>query len=80
MRTKTLIDGFKNSQKLRVIINGVALYTTIKGVMFDVFGYGEQRSAVCDALFALRSHRSAGEPAVGLTGAWRGYSVQVDLL
>ena len=80
MRTKTLIDGFKNSQKLRVIINGVALYTTIKGAMFDVFGYSEQRSAVYDALFALRCHRSSGEPAEGLAGFWRGHNVQVDLI
>jgi len=50
MRTKVIFDGLKNSQKIRVIINGVIVYTTIKGVLYDLFGNTEQRAAVCDAL------------------------------
>jgi hypothetical protein len=29
MRTKAVIQGFKNSQKIRVIINGVGIYMTV---------------------------------------------------
>lgn len=31
MRTKTYIDGFKNSQRIRVIVDGVGFYTTVYG-------------------------------------------------
>lgn len=79
MRTKTLIDGFKNSQKLRLIINGIIVYTTVKGVLFDLFGSSEQRAAVCDALMKLSFYKRT-ENAMGLAENFRGYSVQVDLL
>lgn len=79
MRTKTLIDGFKNSQKLRLIINGIIVYTTVKGVLFDLFGSSEQRAAVCDALMKLSFYKRT-ENVMGLAEDFRGYSVQVDLL
>ena len=31
MRKPTFIQGFKNSQKIRVIVNGVGFYTTVIG-------------------------------------------------
>lgn len=31
MRTKTFINGFKNSQRVRVIVDGVGFYTTVAG-------------------------------------------------
>jgi len=79
MRTKVIIDGFKNSQKLRVIINGITVYTTIKGVLFDLFGNTEQRAAVCDALLEL-SYFYRTEKSTGLGKDFRGYSIQVDLI
>ena len=79
MRTKTILDGFKNCQKLRVIINGIIVYTTVKGVLFDLFGSTEQRAAVCDALMRLSFlYRTTG--CGGLGANYRGYSIQVDLL
>jgi hypothetical protein len=79
MRTKVIIDGLKNSQKLRVIINGITVYTTIKGVLFDLFGNTEQRAAVCDALLEL-SYFYRTEKSTGLGKDFRGYSIQVDLI
>lgn len=32
MRTKSLVKGLSNSQKIRVILDGVGFYTTVKGV------------------------------------------------
>lgn len=80
MRTKTIVEGFKNSQKIRVIINGIALYTTVKGMAFDTFGMTDQRVAVWDALMSLARQRRAEPAAVGLAGNWRGYEVQVDII
>jgi len=79
MRTKVIIDGLKNSQKLRVIINGITVYTTIKGVLYDLFGNTEQRAAVCDALLQL-SYFYRTEKSTGLGKNFRGYSIQVNLI
>ena len=62
MRTKTILDGLKNSQKLRIVIEGIVVYTTVKGVLFDLFGNTDQRAAVCDALLRLsRSEEHTSE-------------------
>jgi hypothetical protein len=79
MRTKVIFDGLKNSQKIRVIINGVIVYTTIKGVLFDLFGNTEQRAAVCDALLQL-SYFYRTEKTTGIGKDFRGYSIQVNLI
>ena len=79
MRTKVLFDGLKNSQKIRVIINGVIVYTTIKGVLFDLFGNTEQRAAVCDALLQL-SYFYRTEKSTCIGKDFRGYSIQVNLI
>jgi len=79
MRTKTILDGLKNSQKLRVILNGITIYTTIKGVMFDLFGNTEQRAAVCDALLQLSFLKRTANCA-GVGAVYRGYQIQVDLI
>jgi hypothetical protein len=79
MRTKVLFDGLKNSQKIRVIINGVIVYTTIKGVLYDLFGNTEQRAAVCDALLQL-SYFYRTEKSTGIGKDFRGYSIQVNLI
>ena len=80
MRQKTIIDGFKNSQKFRVVINGIIIYTTVKGMAFDTFGQTDQRVAVWDALMALARQRRHEPAAVGLAGTWRDYNVQVDIV
>ena len=51
MRTKRLITGLDNSQKIRVIINGVGFYTTVRGA-FDLC-FQSQRIAVTSALTSL---------------------------
>jgi hypothetical protein len=56
MRTKTLIQGFKNSQKIRVMIDGFGIYTTVGGVG-AVFATHSHRQAAFDGLFRLSSDR-----------------------
>lgn len=80
MRTKTIIDGLKNSQKVRVILNGIYIYTTVKGVGFDTFGQTDQREAAWDALIEIGTKRRHGLLMTGFSGQKRGYEVQVDLI
>ncbi len=81
MRTKTIIDGFKNSQKFRVIINGVILYTTVKEMAFDLFGQTDQRVAVWESMMKLAYMRRVEKiQPTGLACDIRGYQVQVDLI
>lgn len=56
MRTKTLINGFKNSQKIRVIIDGFGIYTTVGGVA-SVFAHHSLKQAAFDGLYRLSSER-----------------------
>jgi hypothetical protein len=69
----------KQSQKLRVILNGVAVYTTAKQVRGCLFGFMSQNVAAQKALDSLESMRVT-DPAVGLVGTWEGLQVQIDML
>jgi len=60
MRTKTLIHGFKNSQKIRVIIDGFGIYTTVGGVS-SVFAHHSLKQAAVDGLYRLSSERYFAE-------------------
>lgn len=51
MKTKALYPGIKNSQKIRVILNGVGFYTTVKDI--DKICTTQHRMAVDYALVAL---------------------------
>ena len=48
MKTKRWVDGLNNSQKIRVIVDGVGFYTTVQGA-FDLC-FHHQRVAVTSAL------------------------------
>jgi hypothetical protein len=48
MRQKQIIQGLNNSQKIRVIVNGLGFYTTVQGMTKMCFT--EQRMAVWTAL------------------------------
>ena len=59
MRTKRYITGLDNSQKIRVICNGVGFYTTVKGA-FDMCIHS-QRVAVTSVLTSLGCDQSLPE-------------------
>jgi hypothetical protein len=76
MRTKTIIPGFKNSQRIRVILQGVGFHTTIQGVL-DNMSYTDQIFVVMNALGKIAE--SDGE-ITGFAGSIGGYNVQVDIV
>jgi len=89
MRTKTIIEGFKNSQKFRFILTAqsgedVGMVITIQQ-MSDMFATRDARVAVWEALLKLSYQRRMaqhhGEPLpLGLVTDARGFrQVQVDL-
>ena len=47
-----LVVGLKNSQKIRVIVNGVAFHTTVKGAL-EGMTFVDQRLAVSHVLTEL---------------------------
>ena len=80
MNTKILIDGLKNSQKFRAIINGVFIGDCqVKDLMGNRFPQREQRVAVWDALMQVAMRRRHGMNMVGYAGTIRGIDIQVDL-
>ena len=89
MRTKTLVDGFKNSQRFRFILQTeggeeFGMYITIQQ-MSEQFATGNARAAVWDAMIKLSHDRYMAEATrrelpTGLVRSCFGYKqVQVDL-
>ena len=74
----------KQSQKLRVILSGVAVYTTAKQIRYGLFGFVNQMVAsqkALDALENVRNGTAADDRAtVGMSGTWEGLPVQIDLI
>jgi len=74
----------KQAQKMRIIMSGVAIFTTAKQLRSGMFGFCTQNSASFQALAALeniRSGKGAGDKACcGLGGTWEGLQVQLDVL
>jgi hypothetical protein len=55
MRTKQIISGLKNSQRIRAIVNGVGFYTTVQDALAGPFT--TQTSAVNVVLHQLGSEK-----------------------
>jgi hypothetical protein len=51
MRTKQVIWGLNNSQRIRVILNGIGFYTTVKGA--TELPFISQNTAMYSALMKL---------------------------
>lgn len=90
MRTKTVIDGLKNSQKFRVIFKGdgseneIGLYMTIQQ-MVTMFATTLSRTLAWEALLQLSSMRQVAqkynEPIPsGIGTTIRGKQIQIDLV
>ena len=90
MRTKTVIEGFKNSQKFRVIFKGdgsendIGLYMSIKQ-MNEQFATVMARSICWEAMIQLSYERrmamATRKPVpTGLGTTIRGKQIQVDLV
>jgi hypothetical protein len=89
MRRKTIIEGFKNSQKFRVIFKGdgseneIGLYMTVQQ-MTEQFATVNARSMCWDAMIKLAVERriatTLDKPIPsGIGTTIRGKQVQVDL-
>ena len=72
------------SKKLRIILNQISIYTTVRAIREGMFGDIRQNAAAQKALCALEYIRSgkgqADQCATGLAGTWENYQVQVDIL
>jgi hypothetical protein len=90
MRTKTIIDGFKNSQKFRVIFKGdgsendIGMYMTVQQ-MTEMFATNTARTVCWDALIKLsylryEANRKNETVPTGLGHTFRNKQVQVDLV
>jgi hypothetical protein len=82
MRAKRLIQGLNNSQKIRVIVDGIGFVTTVQDV--DSMPFVSQRIAVHSVLMMMGSHgwRSFATRQLVYTERQtrEEYEVQVDLI
>ena len=82
MNTKIIIDGLKNSQKFRAVINGVFIGDCqVKDLMGNRFPQREQRVAVWNALMQVGMRQRHGLKINGFaTRTNDGIDIQVDLV
>ena len=82
MNTKIVIDGLKNSQKFRAVINGVFVGDCqVKDLMGNRFPQREQRVAVWNALMLVGMDIRHGKTVTGFaTRTNDGVDIQVDLV
>ena len=81
MRTKVIIEGLKNTQKFRAVINGIIVGDCqVKDLMGNRFQQVDQRVAVWESLMDIAMRRRHGLNMTGFAGNKRGYDVQVDLV
>lgn len=86
MRTKQWIQGLNNNQRIRVILNGVGFFTTVKEALSGPFG--NQNTAMHSALLGL-SFAKSDDNATGIGRRIKVYDnkmqpidfdIQVDLI
>ena len=82
MRTKQSVPGFKNSQRVRAIVNGVGYITTIQDLVAGPFT--TQTTALLNALHIIKTENCGG---VGTTIRTfdhamkeQSYQIQLDML
>jgi hypothetical protein len=82
MRTKVIIDGLKNTQKFRAIINGVVIGDNqVKDLLGGRFQQREQRVAVWNALQQIAVRQRTGLKLMTGYGTNKdGIDIQVDLV
>ena len=82
MRTKQIIMGLKNTQRFRVILNGVIISDLqVKDLNTNRFPQRDQRLAVWRALEEVaRSYRVSNKMVDGFGRNYDGVDVQVNLL
>lgn len=77
---KQVIPGLKNSQRIRVIVDGVGIYMTVRDAATS-FATATHGLAVRMALESLVKYNTGNSiKASGQGGTWAGRQVQVDLL
>ena len=71
----------KPNQKLRLIINGVSMYTTAKKIRDGIGDFYSVNAAAQKCLLVLENMREHDKiPPVGLAGTWESKQVQLDML
>jgi hypothetical protein len=78
MRTKTLFQGFKNSQKLRVIVDGMGIYMTISEI-YEKFATTPHRIAVLLTIEKLAGERETARALHGWAGVPSGLSHRITV-
>jgi hypothetical protein len=76
MRTKQLYPGINNSQKIRVILNGVGIYTTVAATQ-GIFATTLHQLAVEAALLEISKQKGV---IIGYASRWCGIDFQVDFI
>ena len=70
----------KSKQKLRLVINGVSIFTTVKNIQSGIGDSQRTNRAAQHALDSLIRLRHAELKPVGVSGYWYDFPIQIDLI
>ena len=71
----------KATQKLRIVIDSVSLYTTPKQIRNGLGDFYTVNAAAQKALLVLENMREYEKfPPIGLAGTWEGKNVQISMV
>jgi hypothetical protein len=77
---KQLVPGIKNSQKLRVVVDGVGLHMTVKDACLGFATHSHAVAVYCGISSLVRYNYNNSVPIVGHVGTWNGHTVQIDIV
>jgi hypothetical protein len=69
---------FNPRMKVRLIINGVSIYTTVEKIRYGIGDFYKVNAATQKCLLCLEDMQKDNIPPVGLAGTWENMQVQID--
>ena len=77
---RQLVPGIKNSQKLRVVVDGVGLHMTVKDACLGFATHSHAVAVYCGISSLVLYNYNNPVPIVGHVGTWNGHTVQIDII
>ena len=77
---RQLVPGIKNSQKLRVVVDGVGLHMTVKDACLGFATHSHAVAVYCGISSLVCYNYNNPIPITGHVGTWNGHTVQIDII
>ena len=77
---RQLVPGIKNSQKVRVVVDGIGMYMSVKDACLSFSTHSVSLAVYCGISSLVRYNYNNPVPITGHVGNWNGHNVQIDIV